>query len=128
MHLEGPQAGVLLGAVFAVKGRACRDLLGQRGRLLQGGVVGQLVLGQSRGAAVAVAAVQAVVDGLDGIRARGVRSPSAVLFFFAAAAGRRAAEVQGCIRHGHGRERGEGRRHCICVGPGKYLGRVAVQG
>lgn len=114
--------------MFAVKGRACRDLLGQRGRLLQGSVVGQLVLGQSREAAVAVAAVQAVVDGLDGIRARGVRSSSAVLFFFTAAAGWGAAEVQGCVGHGHGRERGEGHRHGIFVAPGKYLGRVAVQG
>lgn len=114
--------------MFAVKGWACRDLLGQRGRLLQGGVVGELVLGQSREAAVAVAAVQAVVDGLDGIRAWGVRSSSAVLFFFTAAAGWRAAEVQGCVGHGHGRERREGRGHGVCVAPGKYLSGVAVQG
>lgn len=126
MHLQGPQAGVLLGAVFAVKGRPRRDLLGQGGRLLQGSVVGQLVLGQGREAAVAVAAVQAVVDGLDGIRARGVRGSPAVLFFFTAAAGWRAAEVQRCVGHGHRRERGEGRRYCVCVAPGKYLGGVAV--
>lgn len=67
--------------------------------------MGQLVLGQSREAAVAVAAVQAVVDRLDGIWTRGVRGSSAVLFFFTAAAGWRTAEVQGCVGHGHGRER-----------------------
>lgn len=72
VHLQGPQAGVLLGAVLAVKGRPCGHFGGQGGCALVLGEVGQLVVGQCRKAAVTVAAVQAVVDVLDDVRAGGV--------------------------------------------------------
>lgn len=70
MHLQGPQACVLLGAVLAVKGRPGGDFSGQGGCTL--GEVGELVVGQCREAAVTVAAVQAVVDVLDDVWAGGV--------------------------------------------------------
>lgn len=119
MHLQGSQAGVLLGAVFAVEGRARGRLYGQRGHsLLQGvGVVGDLVVGQSRQAAVAAAAVQAVVEVRDDVRAGGVRGASAILLFLAtaAAAGGGAAEVQRAQRQGgqHGGDGGEGSRQGV---------------
>lgn len=90
VHLEGAQAGVLLGAVFAVEEGPSRGL-SRRGKL----VVGRLVVGQRRQAGVALGAVQTVVHGLDDIRAGGVRRAPAVLLFLAAAAGGRAAQVQG---------------------------------
>lgn len=57
VHLQGPQAGVLLGAVLAVKGRPRRGFGGQGGGALDLGEVGELVVGQRREAGVAVAAV-----------------------------------------------------------------------
>lgn len=75
--------------------------------MLRLGEVGELVVGQRREAAVAVAAVQAVVDVLDDVWARGVGGASPVLLLFAAA-GRRAAEVQRGGRGGHGVDRREG--------------------
>lgn len=77
VHLQGSQASVLLGAVFAVEGWACGHLGGQRGRLLQWGTVGELVVGhlmvgQRREAGVALAAVETVVDVLDDIRTGGI--------------------------------------------------------
>ena len=91
MHLQGSQAGVLLGAVFAVEGRACGHLGRQGGRLLQRGaagelVVGHLMVGQCREAGVALTAVETVVDVLDDVRTRGIRTASPVLLFLAAAA------------------------------------------
>lgn len=73
MHFQGPQAGVLLGAVFAVEGWPCRHLSGQRGHLLLlRGTVGLLMMRQCREAGVTFTAVQAVVDVLDDIRAGGI--------------------------------------------------------
>lgn len=101
MHLQGSEAGVLLGAVFAVEGWARRSLSGKRGCLLQRGtvwelVVGHLMVGQGREAAVALTAVETVVDVLDDVRAGGIRAAPPVLLFLAAAtAGGGAAEVQG---------------------------------
>lgn len=74
MHLQGPQAGVLLGAVFAVEGWACRDFSGKRRCLLEWStagklVVGLLVMGQCRETGVTVTAVHTVVDVLDDVRA-----------------------------------------------------------
>lgn len=70
MHLQGSQAGVLLGAVFAVEGWACRDFGGWC--VLQRGTVGALVVGhlmmrQCRETGVTVTAVQTVVDVLEDI-------------------------------------------------------------
>lgn len=139
VHLQGPQAGVLLGAVLAVKGRPGRDLGGQGaggggGGTRRRGEVGELVVGQGRCAAVAVAAVEAVVDALGDVRAGRVRGASPVLLLFtAAAAGRGAAEVQRGGRRGRrvdGRERrrqGVRAREKLAVGVTGQGGAVALR-
>lgn len=103
VHFQGSEAGVLFRAVFAVEGWACRRFSSQRLCLLQWGTVGELVLGhlmlrQCREAAVALTAVQTVVNVLDDVRTGGIWCTAAVLLFLAAAAGGRAAEVQGTQR------------------------------
>lgn len=61
VHLQGPQAGVLLGAVFAVEAWAS-GALGGRPQRRDGRVVGRLVMGERGDAAAARAAVEAVVE------------------------------------------------------------------
>lgn len=68
MHFQGSQACVLLGAVFAVESRPCRDHSGQRGSLLLWRTVG-LMVGQCREAGVTLTAVQTVEDVLDDVGA-----------------------------------------------------------
>jgi len=46
VHLQGSQAGVLLGAVFAVEGWASGDLSGQGGCMLRLNTGGELVVGE----------------------------------------------------------------------------------
>lgn len=138
VHLQGAQAGVLLGAVFAVEGRAGGGggLGGERrGMLLPGAlgrlVVGRLVVGQRREAAVAAGAAQAVERVLHHVRAGGVGgAPAVLLLLLFLAAGRSAAEVQGAERRGgrrRGRDGGQGRRQDAHATEGG-AGRVAGQG
>lgn len=99
VHLKCTQTGVLLGAVFAMEGRACWNLSGQRWCLLQWSAMGELVVGylmvrQCWETGVALTAVQTVVDVLDDIRTGGIWSTPTILLFLATATEGRAAEVQ----------------------------------
>lgn len=130
VHLQGPQACVLLGAVFAMKGWSRRDFGGQRRRLLHLCQVGELVVGQCWEAVVTVTAVQAVVDVLDDIWARGIWGTAAILLLLlAAAVGWRTAEVQGAQwrrRRGHGCDRGKGCGQRVRTGGVAGQGRAAL--